>query len=570
MARKSRVCDVASLQQTELQEIYKTALYLRLSDEDITDEEQNSIGNQRKICMDYIADKSNMVVVGTYIDNGFSGTNFSRNGFRKMMLDVKSGKVNCIIVKDLSRFGRNYIETSEFLEREFPKQGIRFIAVNNHYDTLNGGNAKDGIALPFMNIVNDFYAKDTSKKIRSSIQTMMAKGEFLPSSSSIPYGYIRHPEENTFLVDEEVAKVVVRIFEMRRNGSSYNHIANVLNTEGVLSPGKLRYIRGLSKDKRFEKAQWIRKTIRNIVSDPVYLGHRVHGKVKKDRIGQNKTAREKENWIYIYHVHPAIITQEMFDEVQKVNEQELLKRKNYVRHDDPDEDYREVLKGKLFCGDCNHKMIALKRNQRITSQKKPVIVYQCNQYVNSNRNECHNHYINESEIIEELKNVLNMQVKICLDMEKLIQQIKVRKSKQRNKKRYQDNLTNIAHRKQKNVLLKERLLKDYMDGLIDKEEYLFAKQKYEKAYDELLQEEENYQKQEDSVNQILFSTSKWIEALKQFQAFQIINKEILDGLVNKIYIYPNKSIEIVLNYKDAYQELISLLQEMEEVERYAI
>lgn len=339
---------------------YKAGLYRRLSDEDKADMEDNSIENQSKICLDYLKDKEDIHLISTYTDNGFTGTNFNRAGFIEMMNDIEAGKINCIIVKDLSRLGREYIEASELVERFFPANGIRFIAVNNHYDSINAGTTNGGIAIPITNIANDYYSKDTSRKIRGAIQAKIVCGEFMPSSGSVPYGYLRG--ENCFEVDEETRDVIIRIYKLRNKGMAFNAIARTLNEEMIASPGKLRYLRGLTNAPRYENAVWDRKTVRKILNDPVYLGHRIHGKVRREKLGAPKKKTDPSTWQYAYHVHEPIIEQELYDDVQKVNALELEQRGTYKSSGRLEEDYRDILLKKLYCGDCKRKMSSLKRN----------------------------------------------------------------------------------------------------------------------------------------------------------------------------------------------------------------
>ena len=233
MARVSRKnIAVTTVSADEELKPYKACLYLRLSDEDERSIEDNSIGNQKKICLEHLKKLPEIKVTASYIDNGASGTNFSRPGFKRMLQDLTNGRINCVVVKDLSRLGRNYLETSEYLEKFFPEAGIRFIAVNNGYDSIRKLDGKQEIVIPFSNIVNDMYAKDVSRKIRSSIKTLMKCGEFLPPSGSIPYGYLRDEKkldikvcqqyalpqfaQNVILIDTGHAKLMTPFFNLEK------------------------------------------------------------------------------------------------------------------------------------------------------------------------------------------------------------------------------------------------------------------------------------------------------------------------------------------------------------------
>ena len=304
--------------------------------------------------MDYLEREEHVKVVDCYVDNGATGTNFHRPGFERMIHDLRKRRINCIIVKDLSQFGRNYLETSEYLEKIFPASGIRFIAVNNNYDSYKNKGEKEGIAVPFSNIVNEMYARDISGKIQSSIHTLMAKGEYLPSASSIPYGYIRDAGRNTYAVDAETEGIVRMIFEKRLAGVSGFAISGELNSQGIPSPGRLRFLRGMNHDKRNEASVWSHKTVNFILSNEAYTGCRIYGKVKKE--GGRKIRQKKENWQYVHDAHPAIISGETFCRVQELMEKEQEIRSRYHQRSTADDFQYQILKDKVFCGDCGSAM----------------------------------------------------------------------------------------------------------------------------------------------------------------------------------------------------------------------
>ena len=561
MARKSKYAE-PSVFGILPDAAWKAAIYLRLSVEDGDDVEQNSIGNQKKICLAYLEDKKDINVVDIYMDHGFSGMNYKRPGFAEMNDAITNGLVNCIIVKDVSRFGREYITTSEFLQRTFPSMGVRFISINDDYDSERPNSDVEGLLLPFKMIINDSYAKDTSKKIRSSITAKMNSGEYLPSSGSIPYGYFRNPEENIFDIDPEAASVVKRIFNLRAEGLPFNTIAKRLNDEGIPSPGRLRFLRGISKDKRFADSDWTRGTIRKITNDPVYIGNRIHGKVKRDRLGENKTRRDMSEWRIIPGSHPAIIPVELFYAVKEVNKAELERRSQFNDRGKPEDDYRSVLRDKLFCGDCGTRMIALKRNQRLTSELPPVVIYQCNAYQYSDLKKCSNHYINEPMIISTLKSVIDHQLEVAADIEKAIQSAS-RASKATRKEKKADSLQSIRVRRRNIEAKQERLLMDLTNGILNREEYEYTKARYAKEREALLSEEREAEKKTLSMKETYNTAQKWLNSLRQYRRLPMLNKEIVDIIVDKIFVFSDKRIQISLNYKDPYKEFAPLLGETE-------
>ena len=566
MARVSRKnIAVTAVSATEEMKLYKACLYLRLSDEDKRNIEDNSIGNQKKICLEHLKKLPEIEVIASYIDNGASGTNFSRSGFKQMLQDLTKGEINCVVVKDLSRLGRNYLETSEYLEKFFPEAGIRFIAVNNGYDSIRKLNGKQEIVIPFSNIVNDMYAKDVSRKIRSSIETLMKSGEFLPPSGSIPYGYLRDEKNNTYIIDEETAPIVQEIFRMKLQGVSDCEIIRTLNRKQIPSPGKIRYLRGMTKAEKYKDAVWIGSTLRKLLSNEVYLGHRIHGKVKRDCLGAEKKRRPQDEWEYVYNVHPALISEEDFQKIRQIKEKGREKQAQCNKHQKRSLEERRLLTGKIYCGDCGTLMGARKGNQRLTSKKSPRIFYQCDGYEYSGRTRCFNHYISQKDVLEKIKNALNVQFKLIAESDRVIKSIQDDKKGMlalHDKKRKEIN-DELAKMKMK----KERLLIDYNDGTINSEEYKYIRQKYDDEEQKLRRVLVFAEKERKNQEKQLRITEEWVKLMKQFMPQKNIDRKLIEHLIDTIYVYGNKNVEIVFLFKNEIEELTGAAREAERKER---
>jgi len=562
MARKSRV-GIAEIPEIQNMFLYKAAIYKRLSDEDGDDMEADSLVNQEKIARHHIVDHPDIDVVGVYADNGYTGMNFKRPDFVRLKEDILLGKINCVIVKDISRLGRNFIMTSEYVERIFPELGVRLICVNDGYDSADENADAGALMLPFKMVMNDAYSRDTSVKIRSSITAMMDNGEFLPPVGSIPFGYLRNAEENTFDVDIEVASTVRLIFNLRAEGMQFNAIAKELNSRGLPSPGRIRFIRGVTKDSRMENAQWIRGTIRKITNDPVYLGHRIHGKVKRDKLGMPKTRRPKDEWQIIENTHPAIISQELYDLVQKVNAEELERLSKYEKNKKPSSDYRSLFQDKLFCADCGAKMIAQKGTGRATSPVPTWIYYNCNGYKYSNNQQCSNHYIRQEAIMTAITNLLNKQVEIALDIEKLISDVKKMPPVVRHQSSITDQVKGSTIKIQNVEEKIEHLLIDLTNGVIDRDEYEYMKVKYNQKLEYYREESEKLKEKSQELVTVISTTQQWLNAIKEYKKLPEISRSILDALVDKIYISESKAIKIDLKYCDPYKPIMDYLQKVE-------
>lgn len=566
MARVSRKnIAVTAVSATEEMKLYKACLYLRLSDEDKRNIEDNSIGNQKKICLEHLKKLPEIEVIASYIDNGASGTNFSRSGFKQMLQDLTKGEINCVVVKDLSRLGRNYLETSEYLEKFFPEAGIRFIAVNNGYDSIRKLNGKQEIVIPFSNIVNDMYAKDVSRKLRSSIEILMKSGEFLPPSGSIPYGYLRDEKNNTYIIDEETAPIVQEIFKMKLQGVSDCEIIRTLNRKQIPSPGKIRYLRGMTKAEKYKDAVWVGSTLRKLLSNEVYLGHRVHGKVKRDCLGAEKKRRPQEEWEYVYNVHPALISEEDFQKIRQIKEKGREKQAQCNKHQKRSLEERRLLTGKIYCGDCGTLMGARKGNQRLTSKKSPRIFYQCDGYEYSGRTRCFNHYISQKDVLEKIKNAMNVQFKLIAESDRVIKSIQDDKEEMlalhdKKRKEINDELTKME-------MKKERLLIDYNDDMVSNEEYRYIRQKYDDEEQKLRKILDFAEKERRKQEKQLRITEEWVKLMKQFMPQKNIDRKLIEHLIDTIYVYGNKNVEIVFLFKNEIEELTGAAREAERKER---
>lgn len=569
MARVSRkeAKNTVVVETSHVNAKYEAGLYRRLSVEaDGDDENLHSIGNQQKIAEDFILDKSDIHIKKIYTDNGVSGMTYKRPGFVEMMNDLYAGVINCIIVKDISRLGRHFILTSELVEKTLPSMDTRLICILDEFDSIDPQCDTDTLLMQIKMVMNDNYCKDFSKKIRSSIDTKMNAGEFLPSSGSIPYGYIRNPEMNTFDIDEETAPVVKRIFELRSQGLCFNAIAKELNDAGYPSPGRLRFERGLTKAEKFEKAVWLRGAVRKICSDPVYTGCRIHGKVKRDRLGENKTRREQDEWKIIENAHKPIISKDLFDAVQEVNEDALEKRAEFKKREDVKDDKREVLRDKIVCGDCESKMTAKKACNRINKDGKsnPYIYYDCNFYQKTGKTQCKSHYIRQDVIMAKLKNCLDQQLKVALEYEKLIEQVKrmpkvtaYRASAEVSIASIRAKITNVEAKK-------EQLIEDMVSGLVSREEYDFMSSRLDKQLTDLQHDYLICKQKAVELEQINASSNAWIASIKEYGRLKVIDRKLVEALVDKILVYDSRRIKIVLSFASPFDAVKQYMDKVEE------
>lgn len=566
MARKSKYL-TTDLPVQETNRCARAGHYGRLSVEDGDDIEKNSIGNQRKIADDFVSDREDVIITEYYADNGFSGMNYNRPGFQRMMEDLRSGKIDCVIVKDISRFGRHFLLTSEYVERTLPKMGVRLICINDHYDSADENADTTSLLLPIKMMMNDNYARDISKKIRGGINAKMSSGEYLPSASSIPYGYLRNPQENTYDIDPEAAQVVVRIFQMRAAGEKLNAIARSLNEDGVLSPGRLRYVRGVNKAEKNKTALWERGTIRKILNDRVYLGERIHGKVKRDKLGAEKLRRPESAWTVVEDAHQALVSENLFEAAQTVNQQELEARANYKKCAAVGEDYRQLFRGKIYCGECGSTMSGAKGCARENAKTPSRVFFDCNAYRYSNHTRCESHYIRQEVLMKAVIDLIHQQAAVAVDVDRLIQEIRNDPAASRCLSASNDRLASIRVKKGNIQAKLEQLIIHRIEGVLDAEEYACLKEKYNLEYERLAEEERTAMCQETQLDHQIDSAKKWINALKRYQRIPVVDRELLDLLIDKIYVFSDKRIRIELKYKDPFAPFMEFLEEVREVDK---
>lgn len=554
MARKSRV-NPAAIVASVAATCYLAGIYGRLSDDDGTSELENSIANQKKIALHHLDQHPDIKLVDTYSDNGYTGMNYERPGFKRMMEDLKKGRINCVIVKDISRLGRHFLQTSTLVEKTFPEMDVRLICINDNYDSAKPDADAVALTLPLKMVINDYYVKDIAKKIRTGIDAKINSGEFLPSVSSIPYGYIRNPEAGTYDIDEETAPIVRRMFQMRAEGKSLNGIAKVLNEEGIPSPGKLRYDRGITMSKRYVNSSWVRGTIRKMLCDEVYIGNRVHGKIKSDRYGKEKTKRSREEWQIVENAHPAIISKELFDAVQKVAQAEAEKRENFQPMEPPSVDYRDLFRGKVFCADCGSMMSANKGTARDRPNVPNWIFYQCNNYRYSSKTKCSKHYVRQDDIMAVITRLLNQQMMLAVNVKTMATRIQnmpsVKAFIENASTRY---YSAVTKRRYIEGRLK-RLLVDLTERLIDRSEYEEFKRNYEEELAHWVEEEAKALSDQNALNGALASSGVWLGAINRYANQLTVDRELIDLLIERIEVRSDRSIKVHLSYADPFKEL---------------
>ncbi len=536
------------------QEIYEAAIYLRLSDEDGDKTESDSIRNQRALIQDFVNQKSDLAVAEEYVDDGYSGTTFDRPGFQKMMMDIQTGKVNCIIVKDLSRFGRNYIEAGRYLEKIFPALGVRFIAVNDHIDTTNAAKDTEQIIIPFKNLINDAYCRDISIKVRSQLEIKRKNGKFTGSFAG--YGYKKDPnDKNHLIIDEYAAEIVKQIFEMKLHGCSMEQIAGSLDEAGVLTPMEYKRSCGHNFNSGFRSGadpKWSVTTVRRILKNELYVGAIVQGKNRKINYKVKKSeAVDPKNWVVVQGMHEPIISREIFDCVQN-----LLKMDTKCS---PRSGKVSLFTGLLFCGDCGSVMT--RRSTRKKSGKEYFYYYCINA---RDTDTCTYHNINESKLYDVVLKSVQQQIKLLVQAERLIISIDGVSEKQFGVSGLNTQIKALNDEIEKYNNLKSQLYQDKVDGIIEFEEYKEISERFNYKINEAKEAISGLEEKKERLLSQHVEPQKWTEEFKKYRNIKTLGRKELVLLVKKIIVYSKEHIEIELNHADEIQEMLEYAEKLSE------
>ena len=497
---------------------YRTALYERLSHDDGTECESESILTQQQMLEDYCKTHEELIPVRHYTDDGYSGVSFERPSFQKMIGDIEQGFIDCVIVKDLSRFGRDYISMGNYLERIFPRLGIRFIAINDHIDNISG---KYTMLLPIINLFNAQYSKDISQKVRSAIKTKQQSGCF--TGAYAPFGYMKDDaNRNHLVIDNEAAQVIKRIFDMYLSGMGKTAIASVLNSDSVLSPKAYRShgSKAGSVTGNGTMTPWNILTIDRILRNPVYAGDMPVSKTTRIGVCGKKRLNSQHDLEIIESTHEAIINREIWIDTQR------LLADRYCNAF-PSSESKALFSGMLFCGICGCRMTSVNVNNKR--------VYYCRRYKTSGASSCRSHHITENKLKEVVLEDINSQIRHIEGIESLFAEIEKNGAATDSSAKASNRLALLMSSKQKTY-------EDYKDGMIDIEAYLTAKAEID----------EQISAARNTLSKILDMESKksqWVDIFKTKRELSELDRTTLQTMVERIVIDGSESIEIWYKFK---------------------
>lgn len=573
MGRKSRKTylePVAPPQAKKEPGALATAIYARLSVENSgKDDDGNSLKNQTDVCRDYIAGCPYLNLEQVYSDNGRTGTVFDRPAWNQLMEDVKTGKIQCIVVRDLSRFGRDYVEVGQYLEAIFPALGTRFISVKENFDNWGCDGTVDSLSVTLQNLVNAMYSRDISKKVSTAINIQMESGTFTPRH--LPYGYVWNEDKTAFVVDEAVAPYVRQMFQWKAEGVSNYEICARLNAAGVAIPEDYKHEIGQRNGERKTKGRWGNSTLHSILTNRAYIGELV---IRKTEMAIYKGIKRRrtspDEWIVTEDAHPAIVDRALFDKVQQIK-QEASERRSDKMQESVEERARivDLFKGILFCGDCGRK-IYFKRQQMDYKNPFYAGMYECSTRVRRLPGSCPKKLIRQEVLNERVLNAIRDQLQVALDYEKLLKLLRGSSGELGVREKHNAAISSIKIRL--NALNKKRmgLYEDYDEGILDEEEYTFAKQSFEEQYEKLSKLLDEAVQRKNRFIESISPDNKWLAMMRNASGLAELTQELVGAMIEKVILFEDGRVEVVFNYNDVFEEMCEGIRLMEqEAKEYA-
>ncbi len=538
-------------------DFYNVAVYLRLSRDDESDggAESNSIRSQRDMIRSFIRKQDNMEIYDIYVDDGWSGANFNRPSFKRMMEDIKAGYVDCVIVKDLSRFGRDYIEAGRLIQKTFPAFSVRFIALNDNFDSLTADFNEKTLVLPVKNFVNDAYCSDISQKVRSHQQVKREKGDFIGAFAV--YGYRKDPENvNHLLVDEYAASIVKKIFAWKIAGLSNLAIAEKLEGMGILSPMEYKKSQGEKFSTGFVtriKAKWSAVAVKRILTNELYTGMMVQGKNEKvSHKVKRSVEKPREEWVRVRDTHEAVVSAEDFEIVQKLLAVDTRASAGKVGC--------HMFTGFLFCGDCGEPMI-----RRVNRYKGTEKVY----FICPTRNKglgCTRHSIPEEELKHLVLAGVQQQLALFLDKSRVLAQIETMEVQFDEVAAFDKEIRKLHQEQEKYVSLRSGLYEDLKQGIITEEDFRDFRQIYETQYQAA---EEAIRQQEEAIRKLFkagVAAGANLEKMKSTLEITELSRDILVAFVSRILVYEDKRVFLELRAGDMLAKVLMLADYIESKE----
>lgn len=542
------------------QRIYHAAGYARLSLEDKGRPGADTIESQKELVRNYIEAQPDMEFTAMHCDNGYTGTSFSRPGFDSLMQDVKDGKIDCIVVKDLTRFGRNYREAGNYIERIFPFMGVRFVALTDHFDTLDAERTDDGYIVPLKNMLNEMFSRDMSKKVSTALAAKQKRGE-LVGARWAAYGYRKCADDpHRIEPDGETAPVVQEIFRMRADGMSYHKIARELNRRGIPAPSRYHYLKGDTKCARYADVVWQPQVAERILANEVYLGHMVQGRWPRSVFGQKQRhmASEQE-WVIVRNTREPLVDEGTFHTVREMAARQKAAYRERLGKNDGLDRKTNLLRKLVFCAECG-RVMPYKRNVWDNGKKKLCYYnYICQSHEDDIKS-CHVKGIRGDALLDMLWELLKKQMDLA---EKLnIKASEIRSSAEWKAENAAAGRECISAGKELERLrmLYDSLYPMYADEkALTEQEYMQMKQDYRMR---IAQAEKTLETMEEKKREraVRIEENPWLKACTAYREDTGVTEEMAHALISRIEVHADKSISVSFLWQDEFQKLVETLE----------
>lgn len=530
---------------------YDVGNYLRLSvDSDYTG--SDSLENQRRLAHEFVSRHPDLNIVREYVDDGKTGTDFSRPAFSRMMADLKAGLINCVIVKDLSRFGREYIEAGNYIEKVFPFLGVRFISIVDRYDSTDENCGRELLLISLKNLMHEMYAKDISKKVGSTFRMKQEKGIFY-RSATIPYGYQMNESGTNYVICKQTAPIVQEIFRQCSEGISNYTISRWLYQNHIQTPGQYVQSGSVYRKEADELKLWHYSTIKRMLENPVYIGNIIRHKSEQSFFSGKKVSLVPEQeQIVIENNHEPIIDRQMFEDVQRILSQpkgrkyELSSGKQLVSFD------KNIFQGKLFCASCKANMVRVNKYRIINVKKEQYKTFQCSTHRNYN-DLCDTRNIAENVLCDILYATIQKHLSFIKGIKKQVQ-----KNVQYS---FEEKLKQTESKKQKVINLKNcleqeymRTYSDYAEGCVSQAVFLQYKNVYHEKIELYKEQEKKCVKEEKGIKKCQTALQKLVSDWLCFQNAKKLTETMVEICIERIEIFADNRVEVKLKYQDCFND----------------
>ena len=545
MARKSRKGVSAPEQpKKDYMKIWRTALYIRLSVE-FNGKRGDSLETQRQIMEAYAALCPDLEIVEVYTDNGITGRTFEREAFQRMLADVDAGKINCIMVKDLSRLGRNTIDTGYYIEKYFPLHRVRFIAVNDQFDSEDSENSGNHLIVPLKNMINEAYAADISKKVRAQQNQAMRDGEFVGARP--PYGYRKDPDNcHRLLVNEDTAPIVRQIFQWTVDGVALNVIVKRLNEQGVMTPGYYLASIGLITSKKLMgSGKWQTWTVGKILADEVYTGDMVQG--KHTNVGHKQVVTKPVDWIVVRNTHEPLVSREVFAKAQAVREQMASKYTRTMKVP-----YSEnILRGRVFCAHCGKNLHRQRSHGRY--------FYRCISNDRMGEGSCTGGIIHlpEPDLFDAILTIIRQKAEVVMGEALRLKQCDSKIAAQ--KAQVDQEIAELGRQTQKNKTIRAGLYENFVKGILTRAEYLEMQEDYSQKISGAVERVQQLQTRQSELERQMECCTSMADKLAAVDKDTALSALLVEQLIERVTVNGPDDVSVKFSFEGGFERVMEVL-----------